>query len=166
MRPPCKLRLFVYGTLQQGQRNFQRYCRGALAIEPACVLGRLYDLPYGYPMLEVPPQHVLAVGTLDYERDAALPASLAGDPRSQADGAAAGDWELIYGEIQTFDDPAARLPALDALENFRPGGESLYHRVVLRPQSPRDELVWTYVAADGRLPEGAVRIGLRWPEGS
>lgn len=156
-----QFRLFVYGTLKQGQRNFPHYCGGVLAVQPACVLGRLYDLPYGYPMLEIPPQHVLAVGTGDYEHDAALAARLAGSTLSPP-APVTGDWEMIFGEVQTFDDPAARLPRLDVLENFRPGGESLYHRVVVRLQSPH-ELVWTYVAADGRLPAGAVRTGPRWP---
>lgn len=154
--------LFVYGTLKQGERNFAHYCRGVRAIEPARVWGRLYDLPYGYPMLDVPPQHVLAVGTCDYLRDAELLEKLAAQaPPSPP--AATGDWELICGEIHTYDDPSERFAAIDPLENFRPAGESLYHRVVLRVQPPQNRLVWTYVAADGRLPVGAVRIGPRWP---
>jgi gamma-glutamylcyclotransferase (GGCT)/AIG2-like uncharacterized protein YtfP len=154
--------LFVYGTLKQGERNFPHYCRGVLAIEPACVRGRLYDLPYGYPMLDVPPEHVLAVGTRDYLRDAGLLENLdAQAPPLPPD--VVGDWELISGEVHTYDDPCQRFAAMDPLENFRPGGESLYHRVVLRVQPPQNRLVWTYVAAHGRLPAGAVRIGPRWP---
>jgi gamma-glutamylcyclotransferase (GGCT)/AIG2-like uncharacterized protein YtfP len=161
-------RLFVYGTLKQGQRNFSRYCQGVLAIEPACVSGRLYHLsqgyhlPYGYPMLEVPSQHVLARGTRDYLADAALLERLARDtPLCVPE--AAGDWASIAGEIQTFDDPLERFPALDELEDFDPGGKSLYHRVVVRVQPPQNVLVWTYVAADGNVPSSAVRIGSSWP---
>ena len=155
-----QLRLFVYGTLKQTQRNFSRYCRGVISIESACVLGRLYHLPYGYPMLEVPPEQVLAIGSRDYLADAKLLERLAPhmpSPQSPTD-----DWQSIVGEIQTFDDPLTRLPPLDELENFRPGEQSLYHRVALRVLPPLSTLVWTYVAADGRLPAGAVRIGPQW----
>jgi gamma-glutamylcyclotransferase (GGCT)/AIG2-like uncharacterized protein YtfP len=166
-RQIMQFRVFVYGTLKQGERNFAQYCRGVLAIESASVLGRLYHLsygyhlPYGYPMLEVPPEHILTVGTRDYVQDAALLTQLAGQP-PPVPPVAAGDWELIAGEIQTFDNPLERFAAMDKLEDFRPGGDSLYHRVVLRVQPPQSTLVWTYVAANGRVPEAAVRIGPRW----
>ena len=155
-------RVFVYGTLKQGQRNFARYCRGVLNVEPAQVVGRLFDLPYGYPMLDVPLEHILAVGTEDYCRDAALLKNLA--PKQPPQLPPPGDWDSIAGEILTFEDPAERLPRLDMLENFRPGqAESLYRRVVVRALAPHNELVWTYIAPDGRLPTGAVRIGPCWP---
>ncbi len=162
-----QFRVFVYGTLKQGERNFARYCRGVLSIEPASILGRLYHLsygyhlPYGYPMLQVPSQHILAVGTSDYLQDASLLAQLA-DRLPPEPRVAAGDWELIAGEIQTFDDPLERFTAMDKLEDFQPGGNSLYHRVALRTEPPQSNLVWTYVAAHGRLPEAAVRIGPCW----
>jgi gamma-glutamylcyclotransferase (GGCT)/AIG2-like uncharacterized protein YtfP len=157
-----QIRLFVYGTLKQGERNFAHYCQGVLAIEPACVLGRLYDLPYGYPMLEVPSEHILAIGTRDYLRDSALLEQLNAQslpPPAEV----TGDWGPISGEIHLYDDPEGRFAAIDPLETFNPEGESLYHRVVLRVQPPQSCLVWTYVAAAGRLPVGAVRIGSRWP---
>ena len=159
-----QFRVVVYGTLKQGQRNFERYCRGVLAIEPASVLGKLYylsdgrHLSYGYPMLDVPPEHVLAIGTNDFVSDVALMNA------SFAHAAAGkGDWELICGEIHTFEDPNERFTSLDALEDFHPGGPSLYYRVLLRTVSPPGLLVWTYVAADGRVPSGAQRIGPCWP---
>jgi hypothetical protein len=67
-RPPL-LRLFVYGTLKRGFHNFERYCRGVISIEAAHTIGRLYLLPQGYPMLVVPSQHQLALGTTDYLAD-------------------------------------------------------------------------------------------------
>jgi gamma-glutamylcyclotransferase (GGCT)/AIG2-like uncharacterized protein YtfP len=163
-----QFRLFVYGTLKQGQRNFAHYCRGVLAIEPAQVLGRLYylshgyHLSYGYPMLEVPPEHILARGTQDYLGDARLLERLSCEAPA-ASAAVQGDWQPIEGEIHTFADPAERLAALDRLENFQPEGESLYHRVIVRTQPPQSRLVWTYVAAGGRIPPDAVRTAARWP---
>ncbi|CAA9259214.1 MAG: hypothetical protein AVDCRST_MAG77-2595 [uncultured Chloroflexi bacterium] len=46
------LRVFVYGTLKPGERNFERYCaRSDVGNEPAVTRGCLYDLPMGYPAM-------------------------------------------------------------------------------------------------------------------
>jgi len=52
----------------------------------------------------------------------------------------------VYGELLTFDDPETRLPAIDRLEGFHPGGPSLYKRV-LAPVYAGKELIpaWLYV---------------------
>jgi hypothetical protein len=59
------LRLFVYGTLKRDCWNHERFCRGVLSVEEAVVRGRLYELPSGIPVLEVPEADVLAHGTAD-----------------------------------------------------------------------------------------------------
>ena len=59
------LRLFVYGTLKKGFWNFDRFCTRAISIEPATIWGRLYQLPAGFPALEVPESSILATGTAD-----------------------------------------------------------------------------------------------------
>ena len=39
--------IFVYGTLMEGYRNFNKYLQGhVLKIERASVKGKLYDMPY------------------------------------------------------------------------------------------------------------------------
>jgi gamma-glutamylcyclotransferase (GGCT)/AIG2-like uncharacterized protein YtfP len=157
-------RLFVYGTLKRGHGNHARYCRGVLTIEPASTIGRLYSLPQGYPMLLVPQSHHLAVGTADYLQDAARQQQLTA--RWQTESLPAlpeRDWDLIRGEVLTFDDPLARLPRLDALEAFHPGGRSLYHRVLVPVNAADAQPIWTYVAPGGQLPTGARRIGSSWP---
>ena len=56
-----------------------------------------------------------------------------------------GDWDLIHGELVTFTDPQRDLPPIDRLEGFRPGGHSMYQRVmvaVLRGRTPIP--AWTY----------------------
>ena len=157
------MRLFVYGTLKSGQRNHGRFCRGVLLVEPAQVLGRLYQLPVGYPMLVVPVSHVVAKGTADYVHDEQLELSLCRESFLPSQAVPrGGDWERIEGEILTFDDAAIRLPKLDRLEQFVPGGECFYDRVLVRPQPPANGVVWTYIAAAGGLPESARRIGCRW----
>jgi gamma-glutamylcyclotransferase (GGCT)/AIG2-like uncharacterized protein YtfP len=46
------LRVFVYGTLKPGERNFERYCADfAVVSEPALARGYLFDLPMGYPAM-------------------------------------------------------------------------------------------------------------------
>lgn len=154
--PPERPRLpmFFYGTLQRGQRNHDAFCAGALGVQPATVPGRLYELPAGYPALVVPDQHVLATGTSDPLQDARtahLPLSVT---------PAAGP--TVAGELYAFDDPEARLPALDRLEGFHPeGAPSEYHRVLLRVVTlAGDACAWTYIqttAAGTPLPAG------RWP---
>jgi gamma-glutamylcyclotransferase (GGCT)/AIG2-like uncharacterized protein YtfP len=81
-------------------------------------------------------------------------------------------WGPVYGEILTFDlpaprlrqagDPESRLPAIDRLEGFHPGGPCLYRRVLVPVQVNGADLpAWLYVSEDpisGRLtPLGVSR---------
>ncbi|MCD6304954.1 MAG: gamma-glutamylcyclotransferase [Deltaproteobacteria bacterium] len=96
--------------------------------------------------------------------------------------ATAADWAPVYlsavpgtaqagGEILTFDlpapsearqagDPESRLPAIDRLEGFHPGGPSLYKRVLVPVCSGgRTAPTWLYTAEAGQcswrlLPDG------------
>jgi gamma-glutamylcyclotransferase (GGCT)/AIG2-like uncharacterized protein YtfP len=157
------LRVFVYGTLQRGQRNHQRYCQGLIDVAPATVRGRLYELPQGYPMLAIPDE-ALAVGTRDAAADVATQERFAEAVRDHAvpvNDSTVEDWDSIHGELLSFDDAETRLPLFDELEDFHPGSPSLYVRVLTR--SEQGQVVWTYVAPDGRLPAGAARIGAKWP---
>jgi gamma-glutamylcyclotransferase (GGCT)/AIG2-like uncharacterized protein YtfP len=104
--PETILRLFVYGTLKWGYWNHQRFCAQARSVEPAVVWGRLYHLNAGFPALEVPEGLILARGTADPLADAS---------RQQV----------------TFTDPQRDLPPIDRLEGFRPGGHSMYQRVMV-----------------------------------
>ncbi|BAZ68144.1 MAG: gamma-glutamylcyclotransferase [Pelatocladus maniniholoensis HA4357-MV3] len=46
------LRVFVYGTLKPGEANYQNYCdRKVVNATKAYVLGKLFDLPQGYPAM-------------------------------------------------------------------------------------------------------------------
>ena len=94
-------KIFVYGTLKKGFPNFRHYCKGAVSIEPAKVKGRMYDLGFGFPMMELP------------------------------SGPADTDWDWIQGELMAFDDAEpSRIQWLDLLEGYRPGDDtSLYLRV-------------------------------------
>lgn len=135
------IRLAVYGTLRIGGSNHDRYMRGYLSVEETTIRGRLRWLSPGIPMLEVPPEEILAVGTTDYLADAALQARLTAELACRPQPPAPpGPWDLIPAEVFTFDDPQTRMPPLDRLEGFRPGGRSLYRRVLVAER----DLFWIY----------------------
>ncbi len=154
------LRLFVYGTLKRGYWNHERFCRGVLSVEETVVRGRLYELPSGIPVLEVPEEDILARGTADPSADVATQARFAEDLASilepVQESATAGDCGPVYGELLTFDDPETRLPAIDRLEGFLPDTNGLYNRVLL-PVGIQGQAVsgWVYVSRLGTT-------GLRW----
>jgi len=55
-------------------------------------------------------------------------------------------WGPVYGELLTFDDPETRLPAIDRLEGFHPGGPCLYRRVLVSVRANGEVLpAWLYV---------------------
>jgi len=164
------LRLFVYGTLKQGCWNHERFCRGVLSVEEAVVRGRLYELPSGIPVLEVPEADVLAHGTADPLADVATQARLiaefaarAAHPELGENGAPGGRWGPVYGELLTFDDPETRLPAIDHLEGFLPGEPSLYGRVLV-PTIIHGGAVPAWVYASEGPPDRHARplSGSRW----
>jgi len=150
------LRLFVYGTLKKGFWNFDRFCTRAISIEPATIWGRLYQLPAGFPALEVPESSILATGTADPLADTRtqniieLPENAM--PRPE------GDWDLIHGELMTFANPAFDLPPIDRLEAFDPNGRSMYQRVLVAAEC-QDQLLscWTYHGLNHIL-RGSLRL--------
>ncbi len=161
------LKLFVYGTLKRGSWNHDSFCQGMLEIWEAQVRGRLHDGP-GFPVLEVPDEDVLAHGTVnplaDVTTQAGLSDSMGADPRPLPERATAGAWGAVYGELLTFDDPESRLPPIDRLEGFRPGGSSLYRRVLV-PATVEGvcELAWVYTVETTGIKRRRIVSG-RWPE--
>jgi gamma-glutamylcyclotransferase (GGCT)/AIG2-like uncharacterized protein YtfP len=155
------LRLFVYGTLKRGFWNHDRFCRGVLAVEDALVRGRLFETSSGIPVLEVPEEDILAVGTTNPLADVATQARVVArmsNPEPTHDrlpnkGTGA-PWGPVYGELLTFDDPENRLPAIDRLEGFHPGGQSLYSRVLVPVCMDKERRLtaWAYVAGRSILP--------------
>jgi gamma-glutamylcyclotransferase (GGCT)/AIG2-like uncharacterized protein YtfP len=125
--PEAILRLFVYGTLKRGYWNHQRFCAQARSIEPAVVWGRLYHLHAGFPALEVPEGLILARGSADPLADARRQQEI----DTLRFGRPTGDRDPIHGELVTFTDPQRDLPPMDRLEGFRPGGHSMYQRVMV-----------------------------------
>ena len=150
------LRLFVYGTLKRGFWNHDRFCRGVLAVEDALVRGRLFETSSGIPVLQVPEEDILAVGTTNPLADVATQAHVTArmsnpepTPVRHQENATGAPWGPVYGELLTFDDPEPRLPAIDRLEGFHPGGPCLYCRVLVPIRTNGTVLpAWLYVVGD------------------
>ncbi len=97
-----------------------------------------------------------AIGTTDYLADAekqreAPPATPARTPA----------WDLVHGELFTFQNPERWLIAFDALEGYIPGENSLYQRVLVPVQADGETLLaWAY---ELERPAGVYLPGGRWP---
>ncbi len=159
------LRLFVYGTLKRGFWNHDRFCRGVLAIEDALVRGRLFETSSGIPVLEVPEEDILAVGTTNPLADVAT--CLRAETHRQVQARVVGTgapWGPVYGELLTFDDPENRLPAIDRLEGFHPGGPCLYRRLLVSVRAKETVLpAWLYVGFPSK-ERGLQPLGSsQWP---
>lgn len=155
------LRLFVYGTLKRGFWNHDRFCRGVLTVEDAVVRGRLFETSSSIPVLQVPEEDILAVGTTNPLADVATQAHVMArmsNPEPTPDRlpkkGTGVPWGPVYGELLTFDDPETRLPSIDRLEGFHPGGQSLYSRVLVPVCMDRERRLtaWAYVAGRSILP--------------
>lgn len=159
------LRVFVYGTLKRGMWNHERFCAGAVSIKEAVVRGRLYEMDCGLPVLQVPEADILAHGTADPCADVAaqtrFEAEMAQHPDQGAKGRTRRGWGLVRGELITFDDPEERLPRLDQLEGYRPGGLGLYIRVLV-PTAIRANTCTAWLYCMKSIPSGH-RIGGFWP---
>ena len=157
----------MYGTLKRGFANHERFCQGLLDVREAVIRGRLYDGP-GFPLLQVPDEDILAEGTGRAMHDLAVQLRVAdqvrSSPRSVGTSAVTGSWDTVHGELLSFSDPEARLPAIDRLEGFTPGHTSLYRRVLV-PVAIRDafDVTWVYVVETPGLKERRLYSG-RWPE--
>jgi gamma-glutamylcyclotransferase (GGCT)/AIG2-like uncharacterized protein YtfP len=149
--------MFFYGTLKRGERNYERYCSGALRVEEATVRGDLYDIPLmDYPALVVPEESIFGFGTNDPTRDVEEQWRLGGVVPSPGG-------PRVYGEIFAFDDPESRLPALDRLEGFVPADASNQYRRVLLPvetDAGSSVLAWAYAV---KKSPGVHLPGGRWP---
>ena len=153
-----RINVFVYGTLKRDRCNHERFCQGLLTVEEATVQGQLYELPYGFPALVVPEEDVHATGTTNYLTDSKKQHYIGVKQQEGRPG-----WDTIYGELFTFDDPEERLPALDELENFRPGEKSLYKRVLIPTtlvETGTTVLAWTYTVES---VSGVYLRGGSWP---
>lgn len=75
--------------------------------------------------------------------------------------ASAAGWDIVQGELMTFDDPVIRLPALDRLEGYVPGERGLYERVLITVDTDGEPaLAWAYRI---KRPTGTYLPDGLWP---
>jgi gamma-glutamylcyclotransferase (GGCT)/AIG2-like uncharacterized protein YtfP len=138
--------LFVYGTLKRGQRAHSTLGDTARFLCEARVVGTLHLHAGGYPVLLVPEQHVLAVGTDDAGADAALQDVV----ESHEDDRAArgpGRWRWIRGELFAFPMPAAAIATIDAYEGIRDTAvPPTYRRILVPVDGAPARHAWAYAA--------------------
>lgn len=150
--------IFVYGSLKTGHWN-HHYCHDAKSIEPAVVCGKLYQLPPGYPALQVSNDSILLTGIKDAFESAQKQYQKNNDMDFEFK--IHDDWNTVQGELITFADPERGIPPIDKLE-----GTPFYYDRILIPARKADGSIiaaWTYVMYEihfsaRRLPDGI------WPE--
>ncbi len=118
-----------------------RQHRVVLYASEAAFIDFAVDKEKGWCELEVPEGLILSRGTADPLADARRQQEI-NTPRF---GRPTGDWYLIHGELVTFTDPQRDLPPIDRLEGFRPGGHSMYQRVMVAVLCGHTLITaWTY----------------------
>ncbi|WP_019571107.1 gamma-glutamylcyclotransferase [Thioalkalivibrio sp. ALMg3] len=150
---PAVVDLFVYGTLKRGFANHRACCERAIKIRTASIAGAIFDLPVGYPAVQLPGASIPLEAGADPVRDA-------GRQRLVRTPASA---RPVHGEWIRLPDPARTLPLIDALEGVRADGRGEYRRALVparTQEGPR--ALWVYwmpqLPPDARyLPDGA------WP---
>jgi len=134
------------------------------------VRGRLFETSSGIPVLLVPEEEILTVGTTNPLADVVTKAHVTArvfNPEPTPDrlpkkGTGA-PWGPVFGELLAFDDPENRLPAIDRLEGFHPDGPCLYRRVLFSAQTHGTVLpAWLYVVGDRWIGSFKKLIGGTW----
>ncbi|WP_018860645.1 gamma-glutamylcyclotransferase [Thioalkalivibrio sp. ALJ3] len=151
--------LFVYGTLKQGFANHRTFCARALWIRAATIAGSLYDLPVGYPAVQIPDSSILLKAGQDPVRDAGRQRRFRGlaSPFPET------TQEVVHGEWIRLPDPRRTLPRVDALEGVRPDGRGEYRRALV-PAWTEDGPAALWVYWMPRLPPGARHlVDGTWP---
>ncbi len=123
------------------------------------------------PILQAPEEDILAIGTTNPLADVATQAPVMAcmsnpepTPDRHQENATAAPWGPAYGEVLTFDDHENRLPAIDRLEGFHPGGPCLYRSVLVSAQVHGTVLpAWLYVGEDPIWKRFTPLGGSCWP---
>jgi gamma-glutamylcyclotransferase (GGCT)/AIG2-like uncharacterized protein YtfP len=171
-----ELRVFVYGTLKQGEGNHRLFIRamageGVLTVDEACMPGALDEGMYSVPVCAVRRRDVLTVGCADAHKDLVTlmqaNGGLVPEVYNPHPGLAAAD--TVHGHLITVRAPFATafrvLRALDSLEGFYGDAPhySAYTRVLM-PVKVGDAVVsaWAYAGGVGKdLPDRRIPGG-RW----
>lgn len=143
-----------------------RLCEPGHFLGSGRIVGRIYDLPAGYPAISIPERNQLTAGSADILEDCRIQKHFEEKKleyfRAEAQiDLMSKDWDIIRGEIYSFTNPQVFIPPIDSLEGFYPLNlqRSLYRRVLIPVEPGGSTLpVWTYVMDEPiegrRIPEG------------
>jgi hypothetical protein len=111
----------------------------------------------GIPYITVPGKFIAARGSHDYTKDAAALTKLIVPENYEPSGSAG--W--VKGELYTLSDYKQVMQIIDLFEDFSPGYESEYDRVMYPIQfegQQNFEMAWVYVIANNHAEEGDIFI--------
>jgi gamma-glutamylcyclotransferase (GGCT)/AIG2-like uncharacterized protein YtfP len=147
-------KLFIYGTLKSTQSEHHLLKGKYLSMKKAVVVGKMYlkqeeQIPY----ITVAGKFILGRGTHDYLRDAALIGKV-----SIPEDFSVNETDLmVHGELYEFDEFEQLMQIIDLFEDYSPGYESDYDRVLYPVKSEDNqnfEPVWLYTIAGNHAEDG------------
>ncbi len=141
--------LAVYGTLKSQYGNHRRFCGNAIKIEPVMLCGKLYNLPAGFPALQVPKENILAHRSNSIIADAQAQQEIS---KGKVEFSICEGWHRVFGELITFANPERDLPPIDRLEGVAIG---FYDRVLVPAQKEYGTVISAWVYIMHKLPAGA-----------
>ncbi|MEM9157583.1 MAG: gamma-glutamylcyclotransferase [Verrucomicrobiota bacterium] len=179
--------IFVYGTLRSEHPEHQRFCSNTLSIQKAELSGELYQLPEGYPILQISPSQILAHASPDPISDwqkasveiqaiaPTKPAPGRGQPPPQPSLPSTAALHrtidqkpqgapptsippLIQGQLLEFPLTSHALEPLDQWECFTPGTPSAYQRYLVRPTQTETNQPLCWVYATTQSPKKAAKL--------
>ncbi|MFL3658288.1 MAG: gamma-glutamylcyclotransferase [Opitutales bacterium] len=154
MNPENAHYLFAYGTLRSCHKEHRQFCPNALSVSPARVLGTLFELKEGYPILIFPPETTLRTATQDCLQDwsearkLSLPHSIESTPGLR----------LIEGELIELPLESNSLHKTDTWEGFQPEKNTTYQRLIIPAGLADGTIVPTWVYGASEPPGQSLRI--------
>ena len=151
-------KLFIYGTLRSDMSEHHLLSGKFDSMSPAKINARLYArIDDGIPYITVPGKFIAARGSHDYTKDAAALTKL----EIPVDYKPSGTAGWVTGELYTLSDYKQVMQIIDLFEDFSPGYESEYDRVMYPVQIDGQdtyEMAWVYVIANNHAEEGDIFI--------
>ncbi|MCC5876421.1 MAG: gamma-glutamylcyclotransferase [Candidatus Sumerlaeia bacterium] len=144
--------LFVYGTLKRGLANHD-YLNGATFVSSGHVVGTIWWLTAGIPIIRVPTKSIMVRGNHADPDDDIQRLKIVEQRPPRSHGAPLVDGEIFKLPREKF---VQLLPRIDALEDFHGPESSVYIRVAVMAipdiETGMEPLAaWTYVDANPQL---------------
>ena len=139
--------VFVYGTLMSSYPEHALYCPKPISVAKAFMQGELFEVQGKYPILKIPEEDIALHATGNPVEDW-LEANKRGRYSSIRDRDSE-NW--IEGELLELPLQENSLAKMDEWEGFKPGGDSVYRRVVAEAITEEETVMlsWVYVTLGG-----------------